>query len=257
MAKQPPEGDYLRQLSLWLDQADKFTRVRWLVLRELGFAPERSGKLSTYGDWILSFIDTQQLGFVIVWLIIACLGVALLLTFFQRPSSTGALLILDIFSRADFRFVLTLFAAIFAYHSYRRNLRNNAVDYSLRRKDAANAMITQHAALLMPLVQNALISAPMVTAISTSSDQAKIDMYVFAEIDNLEYVFEKVRHHLIEEEYALRAIKIFVARAENLRFAQFAQALVIKGRYNSDFQRAALALLAVGDWRRNRIAEWA
>jgi hypothetical protein len=73
-----------------------------------------------------------------------------------------------------------------------------------------------------------------------------IDMFVFGEIDNLESVFKKLTYDLIEEEYALRAIKIFVARAENDRFGRSAYNLIKKGRYNATFRRAVIKLIYVG-----------
>ena len=77
-------------------------------------------------------------------------------------------------------------------------------------------------------------------------------MYVFTEIDNLEFVFDKSKPGLIQPEHALRAIKIFLARCENVGFEHMARELIPKGRYNRQFVRCVEKLLNVGDWARTR-----
>ena len=115
------------------------------------------------------------------------------------------------------------------------------------RKDKANSMIVEHTELLFPYIRNVFgFDAQFTEQHLDDIRRAKIDMYVFTEIDNLEFVFDKSRAGLIEDNYTVRAIKIFVARTENEGFFNVARRLIVSGRYNEDFAQAAVKLLYVG-----------
>jgi hypothetical protein len=75
-------------------------------------------------------------------------------------------------------------------------------------------------------------------------------MYIFSELDNLEFIFQKAKFGLIYPEFAYRAVKIFIARAENDKFARRASQLVKSGRYNEDFQNLVTELIQIGLYRR-------
>jgi len=138
-------------------------------------------------------------------------------------------------------------AFLVAYVRWGRSQRNENVKDAMIRKDKANSMIVEHTELLFPHTGNVFgFEARYAEQNLDDIRRAKIDMYVFTEIDNLEFVFDKSRAGLIEDEYIVRAIKIFVARAENEGFFKVAQRLIVSGRYNEDFAQAAVKLLYVG-----------
>jgi len=113
-------------------------------------------------------------------------------------------------------FILTF---LIAYIRWVRSQRNENVEDAIMRKGKANSMIVEHAELLFPYIGNVFgFEAQYTEHHLDDIRHAKIDMYVFTEIDNLEFVFDKSRAGLIEDNYIVRAIKIFVARTENEGF---------------------------------------
>ena len=153
------------------------------------------------------------------------------------------------------RIVFFTLAFLVAYIRWIKSQRSKNVDDAMTRKDKANSMIIDHAELLLPYVGNVFdFEARYAQQHLDDIKRAKIDMYVFTEIDNLEFVFDKSRAGLIEDKYTLRAIKIFVARAENEGFFNVARKLIFSGRYNVDFTRAAENLLYVGRFDSSKLA---
>lgn len=145
--------------------------------------------------------------------------------------------------------VLSLTGGLVASYRWVKAQRDRNVDDAMRRKDRANQLIIQSPRLLFPYVGNVFDSQLMPWAGPRElEEQIRAEMFVFAEIDNLEFVFDKSRSGLMDTEYALRAIKIFVARAENDRFERLARTLLVSGRYNSMFAAAAQRLLCLGGW---------
>ena len=125
----------------------------------------------------------------------------------------------------------------------------------------ANAHIMNNPDLLLPYVESALLISARVreaeidVAMETETNRSaetKIEMYIYNEIDNLEFVFDKSKHSLIDDVFVMRAIKIFIARSENRLFRLRAKDLLEKGRYNHDFRFAAETLMLVAEWRRNQ-----
>ena len=155
--------------------------------------------------------------------------------------------------------IIPLFAAIAAYQNWRKSRQNSTVDDALKRKEIANSAIIDNPELLLPYVQSAFLGATnelalvLVTNLRESNCDlvydTKIDMYIYSEIDNLEFVFDKSNHDLIDSLFVMRAIKIFIARNENQLFRLRARQLLVKGRYNHDFQLAAETLMLVAEWR--------
>ena len=140
-------------------------------------------------------------------------------------------------------------ASLLAYVRWIRLQRSSNVRDAMARKDAANKMIIDHADLLFPYVGNVFgLEARYAAHQLSDAERATVDMYVFTEIDNLEFVFDKSRAGLIEDEFVLRAIKIFVTRSENSGFFNVASRLVVDGRYNEDFARASVYLLQVSQF---------
>jgi|SRR6056297_3680700 len=145
------------------------------------------------------------------------------------------------------RMVFLVLAFIITYIHWLKSQRSKNVEDAMARKDKANSMIIDNAELLYPYIGNVFdfryrYREKQIDQIKLT----KINMYVFTEIDNLEFVFEKSRSGLIEEIYALRAIKIFIARAENKGFFRIAQRLLETGRYNDEFKNSVQHLLYLG-----------
>ena len=143
------------------------------------------------------------------------------------------------------------YAFLTGYNQWIRAECNRNVDDATKIKDKINDVIKNNIQLLYPYVGSAFG-----TEINYLPDPVEfpsrriIDMYVFSELDNLEFVYEKAKFGLIFPEYAFRTIKIFISRAENERFAQRSSQLVIEGRYNIDFQRLVKELIYIGLYRR-------
>jgi hypothetical protein len=142
---------------------------------------------------------------------------------------------------------LGILGVLFAMHRWSVVQTGRAVDEAMKRKEMANKMIVDYASLLIPYV-GAGVLATDVTVMSsahTSEDKVRISMFVYTELDNLEFVFMKSRYGLMEWDYALRAIDIFLARSQNPHFASLARRLVTEGRYSPDFTSTAEKLIAV------------
>lgn len=227
----------LERLDRRLLQADQDRRIRDEILSELDFLPEDTG-----------WFPTRWLRRIEYWLRVYWLAIV--------PVLVGVLLldvIFAMFGWHEFRIppiIPTLLAAIVAYQSWRMSRLNSTVDDALKRKDMTNALITNNAELLLPYVQSALLASPSVR--EPESDvilDTKVEMYIYGELDNLEFVFYKSKHSLIDEFFVIRAINIFISRGENRLFRLKARALLDKGRYSHDLRQAAETLLLVGEWR--------
>jgi hypothetical protein len=131
--------------------------------------------------------------------------------------------------------------------------KNRNVDDTIKRKELANKMMVENAAVLLPYVGDAFdVESRYAETQVTDHDRIKVQMYVFTEIDNLEFVFDKVKSGLIQELQALRAIKILLARCENDNFERMARRLLERGRYNTDFVMCVRVLLNVAHWTRSQ-----
>lgn len=174
--------------------------------------------------------------------------------FVRRPSSV---VMLPIFAYSIIPGSATLIFAVLAFWAgYERWMlaeKNRNVDDAIRRKELANKMIIDHANILRPFVSNVFeMEERFSNTMLKPEERVRLHMYIFTEIDNLEFVFDKARSGLILPQYALRAIKIFAARCENFGFEQLARELIKNGRYNRDFVRCAECLLDLGYWTRSR-----
>ena len=148
------------------------------------------------------------------------------------------------------RLCFLFLASLIAYLRWLKIQRNNNVKDAMARKDKANSLITENSALLLPYVGSVFdFEARYAEKLLSDVEQTRVDMYVFTEIDNLEYVFDKSRAGLIEDGYVIRAVKIFLARADNVGFARAASRLVKKGRYNEEFKDTVSELLALAKGR--------
>lgn len=147
--------------------------------------------------------------------------------------------------------LLGVYVLLIGYHQWVRAECNRNVEDATQRKAVLNDLIRDNISILNPYVGKVFGSEmEYVPDPIEKKSRTLIDMYVFSELDNLEFVFQKARFGLVFPEFSFRAVKIFIARAENEKFARRASQLVIKGRYNSDFQKLVNDLIHIGLYRR-------
>jgi hypothetical protein len=152
--------------------------------------------------------------------------------------------------------VFVVLAFVVGYVQWIKNQRNANVDDAMDRKDRANDLILANAELLMPYVGNVFgMTGDPGEVARSGEERTVIQMFVFTELDNLEFVYDKARAGLMEDEYSVRAIRVFVARGENRRFYEVAYRLVGSGRYNEPFVRAVQTLLFVAQMPRTNLGE--
>ena len=223
-----------------LQQADQYKDVREQVLLELGFFPTNRSIWTRPARQIENLVlDLPVVPFLVSALAIQavfwCFGVYLGVAELMPALNTS---------------IFPLLAAIAAYQSWRRARINSTVDDALKRKDMTNALIMNNPDLILPYIESTLYSSIIgKNSFGNLAMDVKIDMYIYSEIDNLEFVFDKSHHSLMEELFIMRAIKIFVARNENKLFRVRARELLGKGRYNHEFQAAAEKIMLVAEWR--------
>lgn len=225
--KYKSEDEDVDVLHKLLDVADSSSKSREELLNRLGFISRKRSITRIQFDKFLILLD----GYLNIIVSIAII----------YP------IVAFIFQIKKLSLLLTFIVITSAYLRWSRNQRSKNVDDALKRKDIANSMILQNKDLLSPYVGNVFSTTEQYVEKNLSNkDLITIDMYVYTEIDNLEFVFEKSRAHLIEDQYVVRAIKIFVARAENKGFYNVAKRLIKSGKYNEKFSGAVLRLLFVG-----------
>lgn len=152
---------------------------------------------------------------------------------------------------STFTALLAVGAVLVGFHRWVRAERNRNIDDALSRRERINAIIRSETALLLPFVGNVFDDqAAFRSALISDHDMSKVDMFVFSELDNLEFIFLKSRYGLIGPQFTFRAIKVFVARAENERFAVKAERLLSTGKYDRRFSDVAFGLILVGHYNR-------
>jgi hypothetical protein len=106
-----------------------------------------------------------------------------------------------------------------------------AFDNAFERKKRTNDMIITHPKELSGILGGVFPGA---------EDDATLlkRMFVFSELDNLEYVFEKYRDGLLAAKPTLRSALIMYSRCEDRVFAELALDLVKKGRYRKEYQES-------------------
>lgn len=272
-ALDPPNEHDIAHLSTLVVNADRDITVRTALLRHLGFGPRR---FKRFQQRLLEILKRWANPINVVWLtMLFGLAIGTILnsaelvkcavgkqqeTAVYMGTSLKGIIEACICLLKSVRFhlpfaQLTLIAlgSFVAYHQWVSTKQNRSVEDAMGRKDNANKLIIDNPNILLPYVGNVFdFDIGYAQKRLENEERVKIDMFVFAEIDNLEFVFDKLTYDLIEEEYVLRAIKIFIARAKNEGFARSALRLIIKGRYNAAFQQAVKKLIYVGHLERIR-----
>lgn len=143
------------------------------------------------------------------------------------------------------------YVVLVGYHQWIRAECNRNVEDAITRKSQLNDSIKTNIQLLYPYVGKVFGSAfDYVPEPVETASRAIINMYIFAELDNLEFIYQKVKFGLLYPEFAFRAVKIFLARTENEKFALRSSQLVVSGRYNLDFQKLVIHLIHIGLYQR-------
>jgi hypothetical protein len=70
---------------------------------------------------------------------------------------------------------------------------------------------------------------------TAEQEEFRRNMWVYTELDNLEYCFEKYAYRFMTADTAHRALGVFNTRWQNEEFRNLAIELVERGRYNEDF----------------------
>ncbi|MFC0341184.1 hypothetical protein [Paracoccus niistensis] len=113
-----------------------------------------------------------------------------------------------------------------AYSHWRRDKRSASFDSYYSRLDIAN----QRYDIWMRCSREKKIS-PLECAIDNEVQSHCYNMFVFSELDNLEYAIGKYKHDFIDDELASRAVKHFLLRCADHRFRKAAAARAIDGAY--------------------------
>ena len=161
--------------------------------------------------------------------------------------STIALIVIDVeFSKLFF----LILAFLITFVRWIRKQRSEYVKDAMERKDRTNSMIINYPLELEPYTANVFDSESKYEASKHGPEKrAIINMYIFSELDNLEFVYDKSRAGLLEDAYTFRAIKIFLSRSENTGFFRVAVSLIKSGRYNDEFKRVIEFLLKIGRYK--------
>lgn len=260
-----PDEREIGRIAALLDIADKSSEARAALLDTLAFAPSGLGsaplaprRLEPLLRRLKVTTSLERVSWLLqpLWVIVFSVVVGLIVGAVPASHGQGPNIEWRLAFSAPAAQVTFLFLGfLVAWIRWQRVERNRNVEDAMARKDRTNKIIFDNAGILADYVGNVFnIEAQVAAAAVGSEDRIRRDMFVFMEIDNLEFVFDKSRAGLIESEYAVRAMKIFAARSENRRFADAAQRLVVQGRYNDEFREAVTKLVFVGHRARLRDA---
>lgn len=113
-----------------------------------------------------------------------------------------------------------------------REEKAKAFEFAFQRKSQSNEALIRDGGL------HKYSSAATDISIDGVKQRYEDVMYVYREIDNLEFVFEHYRDALIRPKAALRAVSIFRSRCDNTEFSALVRELCPKGEYRPDFMKA-------------------
>jgi hypothetical protein len=249
----PYRSDKVAKLHGLIKGADTSTEVRRALLSELGFI--ETGLSPNVVKRLTRWAETPKAGVIITLLVF--LVSLMYLSWTQAAVPPNAIVVVSHSPFTAAANVATLVVVVIGFWiGYKRWAlaeENRNVDDTIRRKELANNMMVDNASVLLPYVADVFdIETQYAETLVTDRDRLKVQMYVFTEIDNLEFVFDKLQPGLLQERQALRAIKIFLARCENNNFERMARTLIEKGRYNHDFVQCVRSLLDVAHWARGQ-----
>jgi hypothetical protein len=116
--------------------------------------------------------------------------------------------------------VVTLGAFVLGYQQWRSARFEASIDKFYERLEASNKKLHEWttARELIGAIDNQL--------------NFQQSMYVFSEIDNLEYVIQKYKYGYMSTDQALRGVKTFKARCKHDKFRERAESCLEMGGYN-------------------------
>jgi len=231
----------IRQLMELLDNAEFDENMRLDALRAINFLPRNQ-----------EYIQKSRQLFARIERFITPLRIAIYSVLaYLLVASVWDWSIALVFSQV----VLAGYVLLIGYHQWIRAECNRNVEDAIARKAELNEVIKANINLLYPYVGKVFGAGIEYRPEPVEmSSRTLIDMYIFSELDNLEFIFQKAKFGLVYPEFAFRAVKIFIARAENEKFAQRSGQLVISGRYNDDFQELVNELIHIALYRREALS---
>lgn len=247
----PYDPNEVAQLYELIRGADTSTEVCRTLLSHLGF---RGGTTLRRLRRLTKWVETPK-GVVLTSVLVFTLSLFYLKLFNSIPPDVKVVVNNSPFTTAAnlATFWVVVMGFWIGYRRWALAEENRNVDDTIRRKELANKMMVDNASVLLPYVGDVFdIETEYAETLVTDRDRIKVQMYVFTEIDNLEFVFDKLKVGLLQDRQALRAIKIFLARCENKNFERMTRTLIRKGRYNYDFVQCVQSLLDVAHWARKQ-----
>jgi hypothetical protein len=136
-----------------------------------------------------------------------------------------------------------LIAIFFAFHQWRMQRSHSTFSESFARKVTSNKTIIDNEEFLAPLVSAALDDGGKING----KKEIVPDIFVYMEMDNLEYVYEKYRDHEISPKSTLRQCFILVSRCGNPEFRRKAIEYSSKGFYRPEFSAAVRSIAHFSD----------
>ena len=255
--REKPQDPYLpdkvARLHGLIRSADTNMEVCHALLSELGFV--ETGRTPHLIKRLTRWAETPKAGVIITIVVFFLSLIYLFWVKSTMPPDTKFVVSNSPFTTAAnvATLVVVVIGFWIGYKRWALAEENRNVDDTIRRKELANKMMVDNASVLLPYVGDVFdIETQYAETLVTDRDRLKVQMYVFTEIDNLEFVFDKVKPGLLQERQALRAINIFLARCENNNFERMVRILIEKGRYNYDFVKCVRSLLDVAHWARGQ-----
>lgn len=130
-------------------------------------------------------------------------------------------------------------------YQWERTRGQSAFSEAFARKVTSNRVIMDHADPLGEYIKYAQLHAQVPMDAETSKTNVKVDVFIYMEMDNLEYAFEKYRDREISAKSTLRQIFIFVSRCGNPEFRNKAIQFSDLGFYRPEFSVAIKKIVEV------------
>jgi len=137
-------------------------------------------------------------------------------------------------------------AVVFTYQQWRESRHETSMDKYYERLDIANRKRKEGGKLVYEMMrypQQGIIAEPQKM------------LYLYAELDNLEYVIEKYRLGFMPPEQACRGLRTFQQRCRSEEFRNLALARVRHGDYHDDTSRVVETVVAEVEKQLKKLAE--
>lgn len=131
-----------------------------------------------------------------------------------------------------------ILAFLFGLWQWNTSKAENSFSEAFARKSDINKFIFDNSGPLSGLFDEAIRGG-------AACHEFKKNMFVFMELDNLEYVYEKYRDAELKDKLALRSCLIFGSRCTSSEFRDRACKLVKSGLYRDEFEGAVKSILNI------------